>query len=387
MIIMKGGKIVSVHRREQPKENNDLLDRLTKLAQSAAKSEVKAIQGMNGEQTVKTANNLEIPIIKTVCAEEGERYSESGEGVESKAVGDSAQTDGNGEVRLPPKESKAADDNRNMADQASDAERNYTQQTQNLDRGLHAITGIPKESNPPKYSAEDKKGWDEANNHGTTSNVSTLASRNTAQIRTAATDGCIQPQAVKDGHGISDQTSSFSFPDTNDTTAPAIFINLDDDDHVTGVIPLSPVTQEHLERAVKRNETDSDFVMSLQHDLVGHPHFERHQNKQGHQVPSRHGRLYSGAPGLSRSSEDLSSVGPRLLRLPSVEYLNPPSKLRASNSSASLRAPSYEAWKKQAALRDASCPQRGLRARLHKLHLSSMRRTRHPPKQETNTQM
>lgn len=351
MIIMKGGKIVSVHRQEQPKEKNELLDRLTKLAQTVSKNELKPPVAVNGEQTLKVPFQLEIPPV---------------EGRHSETVSDEECSQDEGlKPRAAQTEATLQKEDRN-----SSKVHIFNEKEPQLDQSAVAIDQMKlveeHQTNQESVSA-DKEGP-------------------SAQACIPVAGDHSRPQTPDVSDYASGYEHTFDFPGAGKTLAPAIFINLDDEDHVTGVIPLSPVTQEHLERAtqLKQSNTDPDLAMSLQRDLQEHRQFERQRDKQGHHHPSRHNRLYSGTSAMSRSSEDITSMGPRMLRLPSLEYLDPPSRLWASNSSASLRVPSFEAWKKQLA---SARPQQGFRSRLLKLHLPSMRRMWHAPKQENSTQL
>ncbi|GFS21822.1 hypothetical protein ElyMa_006934700 [Elysia marginata] len=377
MIIMKGGKIVSVHRREQPKEKNDLLDRLAKLAQTAAINEQKPPPAANGQQTLKVPLQTEIPVIKTVLEQSSDRHSETAKREGDLKATNISSKETEAEVPLHQKNDSSVDGDKRGSRYALSVDKNIPQQDTNTTQKKYLSHNRSTEDNHSLHQTNGKTKLEEGG--------AIKPSKNSEPGLSTVDKNRAVPQTAAGRRVGTVDKPTFDFPERGDTATPAIFINLDDEDHVTGVIPLSPVTQEHLQRAVQLKESSPapDLEMSLKRDLLEHRHFERQRDKQGHLSPSRHGRLYSGASAVSRSSEDVSAMGQRLLRLPSVEYLDPPSRLWASNSSASLRAPSFDAWKKQL----ASSRPHPSNSRLPRLHLPSMKRIRHPSKQDKNTQL
>ena len=367
MIIMKGGKIVSVHRRDQSKEKNNLLDRLAKLAKDMSYTESATAPTADGNQNLQVPNRPDIPPISTVNEEESNAEKAVDNVTASREDNCHGVSGAHGKVL----------ETHNGKDLIS--------QNQRPEHDLNTMSGNIKDSNALNTFEDEKLSSRHTNGKVTNVQVPANSSQSASQTLTSAAQGDVKEQTNNNTNSSSGDSRTFDFSPATDSSAPAIFINLDDDNHVTGVIPLSPLTKEHLEQAVKTKEssTDNDLKMSLQHDLSKHRHFERHRDAQNHQPPSRHGRLYAAASAVSRSSEDLTSPGPRLLRLPSLEYLDPPSRLFASSSSTSLRAPSYEAWKAQQAKTSpttspSSSPRQRIRSRLHKLHLPSMKRVRQP---------
>ncbi|GFN73776.1 melatonin-related receptor-like isoform x4 [Plakobranchus ocellatus] len=398
MIIMKGGKIVSVHRQTKPKDSNVLLDQLTKLAKTTSNTERFAVPGTRevcaSDKTIEPRFDI-VPedssrkFLNDVEREEATGREDLKTSLATEKDGSKATLNTNSEFCYDPAAVTKADDKTPGQNMDLNPAEDYRHRN-----------GIPVDQVTAAFSDDHfdtKINWEKANGGANQAEISARLSEQSsldsqplaqnspcAKTSQTATNKTVAKSLERDER---DSNSSLK----SGASTPALFINLDEDDHVTGVIPLSPVTRQQLERTVSfkdpNTHSDPDLLISLHHDLSGLCHYERHRNKQGQAMPSRHNRLSSGASAISRSSEDVSTVGHRLLRLPSVEYLDPPSKMFASHSSSNLRLPSPKNLRKSASNVSATSRQSVKKRVASKLYLPSMRRLKKSETKDNSTKL
>ncbi|CAL1530945.1 unnamed protein product [Lymnaea stagnalis] len=375
IIIMKGGKIVSVRRGIIAREENPFLDRLQKLKAEAANPSKGLAAGLATPGDVLCGLVCEplseSPTVNLKIKEQDETSSVGSDDVFSGTELDGGSAGGlKNELYSSNGNTNSAKKPHNKKNQSVDLTGSKDKPGQRLKQDL----GATGSSNSEVNNISDQSSLQTTSNSVISCNAQSL-SQNGSKFRSKSSNDNLHKNVVdrdfnsnrsnknsKKNHSLqSSQQSSFDFSnDIESEKSTGVVINISENDEVLSVMPLTPNTREYL--------TKSDFHLD-QSDTSSVSHGHRLQLGRANQA--------------SHSTDNLAKKPHQMLRLPSVEYLDPPVHIFRSRSNVCIGSGADHARKITKARSRSRSPELRTHSKSPNLRSVSPFRRKYVPDQNT----